>query len=299
MRSQYFTPVVTAFKENGEIDYKANENIIEHLINNGKGVDGILFLGSTGDFFAIPYEDRKKFVKFAIEKVNNRVKVLVGTGGMDLRECIDFSNYVTDLGGDGVLVINHYYFRQSEESLAYYYSTVAENCKGNIYIYNYPNLTGICISPELILKLVSKYKNIVGIKNSNGNTAHTREIIATVKASHPDFQVFTGFDEHFIWNIMSGGQGTMGALSNLVPDMCYEWKKALERNDIEKISEIQVKINKMNRLYDIDSPPNAMLKKAMILIGVEMDDFVPEPFLRMNEDQTERIKEILKSCDVI
>ena len=42
------TPVVTVFDENEKPDYEGNKKVIDFLIEGG--VDGILVLGSSGEF---------------------------------------------------------------------------------------------------------------------------------------------------------------------------------------------------------------------------------------------------------
>ena len=51
MNAKWITPVVTAFDAEGHVDLEANKRIYEHLIQGG--MDGILILGSIGEFFAI------------------------------------------------------------------------------------------------------------------------------------------------------------------------------------------------------------------------------------------------------
>lgn len=300
MRGKYYTPVAMAYTKDLKIDYEGNKRIIEHLINGGKGIDGILFLGSTGDFFAFDKETKKQFIDFVVKTANKRVDILIGTGGMDMNETIELTNYATKAGVHGVLIVNHYYFAQPEASQEHFFSTVAEKCPdARIYFYNYPARTGIYLKPQMVARLANKYKNIVGIKNSTAMTQSTREMIETVKRHRPDFEVFTGYDEHFLWNMFSGGDGVMGALSNIAPGMCYEWAEAIDKKDYPKMIEIQRKINKMNCLYDLDTYPNHILKRAMQLVGVKIEDYMPEPFLPVSKEQEEKIAAILKDCGLM
>ena len=54
MDAKYITPAVTAFDHEGHVDMEANKRIYQWLIEGG--MDGILILGSIGEFFAIPME---------------------------------------------------------------------------------------------------------------------------------------------------------------------------------------------------------------------------------------------------
>ncbi|MCA5010679.1 dihydrodipicolinate synthase family protein, partial [Clostridioides difficile] len=57
MNVKYITPAVTAFTSDFHVDMEANRQIYDHLIAGG--MDGILILGSIGEFFAIPQEEKK------------------------------------------------------------------------------------------------------------------------------------------------------------------------------------------------------------------------------------------------
>lgn len=116
---------------------------------------------------------------------------------------------------------------------------------------------------------------------------------------HPDFQVFVGYDEHFVWNMFSGGAGAMGAISNIAPCMCHDWADALYHGDHEKVAEIQKKINLLNRLFVIDTLPNHLIKRALQLLGVDITDTVPEPFLPITPQQEEQVIDVMKKCGLL
>ena len=90
MKAKILTPVVTAFDKNGNIDHKANKNIYDNLIVGG--VDGIVVMGSTGEFFTMTLEQKKELIKLAVEHINKRTSVLVGTSCMSADETIELSN---------------------------------------------------------------------------------------------------------------------------------------------------------------------------------------------------------------
>lgn len=60
MDCKYITPSVTIFKADGTVDLEAMERHFDFLIQGG--VDGILILGSIGEFFSMPMEEKKKLI---------------------------------------------------------------------------------------------------------------------------------------------------------------------------------------------------------------------------------------------
>jgi len=287
----FFTPVVTAFDSTGKIDIQANKNIYDHLIKGG--IDGIVLMGSTGEFFAMPEKQKKDLIDLATKHINHRVKLYVGTGCMTIEDTVNLSDYALKAGADGVMIISPYYFALTDESVEYFYDQVAEKIKGDIFIYNYPDRTGHDVSPEVTHNLLKKHKNLVGYKDTVTDMTHTLKLISTVSEEFPDFKVLSGFEEFFALNVMSGGYGCIGGLSNLYPEMFSEWAKAINSKDIDKTSEIQKKVNKYSDLYSIGKPFISIMKKAMKFHGIDMEDYCTAPLKQANESQIEQIKKLM------
>ena len=140
MQADYITPAVTIFDDQGHVDIEANKKLYEHLISNG--IKGILILGSIGEFYGIPLEEKKQLIREAISCIGSRANVYVGTGGTVFEECVWLSNYAADCGAYGMAVISPYYFYLSDEEAYDFYAELAKQVKGNILLYNFPARTG-------------------------------------------------------------------------------------------------------------------------------------------------------------
>ena len=151
MKSEFLTPVVTILDENGRIDEKGNCAVYDHLIAGG--VDGIVVMGSTGEFFALPMEEKKKLASLAVRHIAGRTRVLIGTGCMTVEETVELSNFAHGEGADGVMIVSPYYFSLSEASILEFYDRVAGAVSADIYIYNFPDRTGYDVSPAITLQL--------------------------------------------------------------------------------------------------------------------------------------------------
>lgn len=221
MNAAYLTPAITLFHKDGSLDFESQEKLFNNLIENG--VDGILVEGSSSEFFAMPMDQRREMAKFAIETVNRRVKLIIGTSHMVADEIVNFSNFCLDAGADAVMILPPYYFHFDAEALLQYYDRLAAQIHGNIYIYNFPDNTGYTIPPQTVLALAKIHPNIVGMKDTISGMDHTRELIKVVKSQIPSFEIYSGFDDNFAHNVLAGGNGCIGALSNVVPEVCSAW----------------------------------------------------------------------------
>lgn len=297
MKAKWITPVVTALDENGHIDTEANKRIYEHLIQGG--IDGILIFGSIGEFFALPMEEKKDMVREAVACIDHRVTVYIGTNSMEFEECVEFSNFALDAGADGVMVISPYYFNLPDSAVENFYDSLADRVNGPVLLYNFPARTGYDLKPEVILGLVRRHKNIVGIKDTVGTMGHTRAIIQAVKREFPEFLVYSGFDEFFAHNVLSGGDGCIAGLSNFAPAVAAGFAGAARDNDLAAMQAYQQKIDSLMAIYDVAEQFIPIIKKAMVLCGVEMDPVCAAPLLSADENETEKIREILKQAEII
>ena len=296
-KANFLTPVVTAFDANGNLDVQANKNVWDHLIKGG--VDGLVIMGSTGEFFSMTTEQKKELIKLVVEHVNKRTKVYIGTSCMTVEDTVELSNFAIEAGADAVMIISPYYFALSDESVEFFYDKVAEAVKGYIYLYNFPDRTGHDLTPEITLNLLRKHKNIVGFKDTVSEMGHTRKLMTTVLKEIPDFIVLSGFDENFVHNILCGGSGCIGGLSNLCPELFADWVKAINAKNMDEVARIQKIVDKLMDLYPIGTPFIPIMKKAMILHGVEMKDYCTKPFLPATEEQTEQIKAVMKEAGLL
>lgn len=297
MKAKFITPAVTAFDRFERLDREANRSLYETLIAGG--MDGIAVMGSTGEFFAMPVAQRKELAKLAVEAVSNRTKVIVGTCSMCMDETIELTNHACDAGADAVILVSPYYFKLSDESIERYYDTVASNTKADIVLYNFPERTGYDLKPSITLSLLRKHKNIVGYKDTVPGMSHTRALIDLVHGEFPDFEIYSGYEENFAYNVLSGGSGSVGGLSNFAPELFAAWAKALDAKDFSRVSEIQKTVNALTAIYEVGTPFVPVVKKAMVLKGIIPNDYCTAPLIRVDEKQTERIREILEKLNLL
>ena len=291
--AKYITPAVTPLLENGTLDVEGCKALYEHLIRGG--VDGILVLGSIGEFFALSMETKKQLISLAVQQVAHRVQLIIGTADMVYENVVELSNYALAEGADAVIVVPPFYFWLNAQSIEEYYDKLAQEIKGNLYIYNFPDRTGYQIPADVIARLAMKHKNIVGCKDTISGMDHTREIIKAVKPQRPEFEVFSGFDDNFAHNVISGGDGCIGGLSNLAPEITSKWVDAFRKNDMETVSALQQKIDRMMNIYGVGMPFVPYIKRAMELRGIGVKSYATFPLPTVKPEDDEKLLAILKA----
>ena len=292
MKAEYITPAVTPFDPDGRPDFDEMVRLYEHLITGG--ISGILILGSIGEFFAISKEDKKAMIHCAAEKIGRRVKYFVGTNSMIPGETVELSQYALEQGANGVVVVPPYYFTLTQESIYEFYADIASQVKGDVYIYNFPDRTGYEIAPETMLRLAQDFPNIAGCKDTIAGMDHTREIIRLVKPVRPDFKVYSGFDDNFAHNVLSGGDGCIGGLSNVIPEFFKGWMDAFEKENLQEIAQKQKQVNSLMEVYQVGTPFVPYIKAALAAKGIISSKKAAFPMPEASEESIASLRKILE-----
>lgn len=289
-----YTPSITILKTDGSIDYPNMQKHIDKLIDGG--VNGILFFGSIGEFYAFTQDEKKAFIDFAVKTVANRVTVIVGTGGMIMDEVIDLTHYAGNAGADAAMLISPYYFGPTEQTAIKYFSEVASAVDLPLFLYNFPARTGSDLTPDLVLQLATRHPNIIGIKDTVDCISHTRKIIQKVKTERPDFTVLSGFDEYYVVNRISGGDGILSGLTNIEPGLFADLHKAYANHDFEAVERCAEKVSLLMKLYDVAEFFVAGMKASVKIKGLDITSDTKEPSVGVTAEQYEELRSILKEA---
>ncbi|POF32392.1 dihydrodipicolinate synthase family protein [Roseibium marinum] len=144
------------------------------------GCDGLNVLGTTGEANSFSFAQRVRLMEAAAGGLESS-RLMVGTGTPDAPTTIDLTRAAEDLGFAAVLVLPPYYYKGvTDEGLFRWFADVLD-ATGSIatYLYNFPQMSGISLSPELVRRLAESYpERISGAKDSSGDLAYARELAA-------------------------------------------------------------------------------------------------------------------------
>lgn len=288
-----FPPVPSIVDAQGELDKVGMARMLEHVIESG--ADGMLILGSGGEFSQFSSQQRKEIAAFCLHHVNGRVPVLIGIACSGTAETIELGRHAQEHGADGVLVVNPYYAKLSDDARFMHYKRIADALKTPVFLYNFPDLTGQDIGLDIITRLAKEVPNIVGIKDTIDNISHTREIINRVHTFRPDFIIFSGYDEYMLDTLLLGGHGGIPATFNFAPTITRGIYQAFLDNDLEKARYFQQQLAKLSPLYALEQPFFGVIKTAIKLSGLDISTAVVAPALPLSDEKTAVVKTILAS----
>jgi len=281
--------LVTPFKENFEVDYEGLSKNLDYL---EKYVDAVVPAGTTGESATLSYQEHIEVVKYVCEVAN--VPVIAGAGSNSTREAIFLGKEVEKAGADAAMFITPYYNKPNKEGLYEHYKRIAEEISIPIIIYNVPSRTACNITPDIVVRLANEFDNIVGIKEASGNLKQVAEIIRNA----PDnFVVLSGDDFLTLPILMLGGKGVVSVAANVAPHLMKDMYNAFKSGNLELARELHYKLMPLFEVLFIDTNP-IPVKKALELMGLAAGK--PRlPLVELSKEKTEKLKEVLKSLELL
>lgn len=286
-----FCPSITITDDEGKIDYDLWGKHLDHLAD--AGVNGVLLFGSIGEFYSVSLADKEAALEFAVKRVGERMKVFAGVGDTTYANVIEFTKFAEKAGADAVLAVSPYYFGPSPLTAESYFGGIAEATKLPVILYNFPARTGTDLTPELVASLAAKHPNICGIKDTVDTISHTRKVIRAARAVNPDFTVFSGFDEYYLVNRVSGGNGVLCGLTNVEPETFVKMHAAYEEGDFATAVACAERISKLMAVYDVCDLFVSAIKAAVKVKGLPISTKIFEPAVQATEANEAAIAELL------
>jgi len=282
-----YTAIITPFKEGGtQIDYDAYRALIEKQI--AAGVSGIVPCGTTGESPTLSHEEHSRLIQSTVSFVAGRSAVIAGTGSNSTAEAIRLTRQACEDGVDGVMLVNPYYNRPSQEGLYRHFKVVAEASSRPVVIYNIQGRTGVNLEVET-LKRLCDVPNIKAVKEASGDPGQMARLM---RACSPRISMLSG-DDNIIPAVMGlGGSGVISVASNLYPVRMVRMMNAYLAGDFKSGNELFYSlIDMMNAMFWQTNP--VPVKAAAALLGL-CDGEVRLPLVRMEEEKVERMKEVLR-----
>jgi 4-hydroxy-tetrahydrodipicolinate synthase len=285
--------MVTPLTPEEKIDLRGLRRIIDFLLDGG--VHGIFIIGSTGEFYSLPIEDKRILIEATIESVGKKVPVYVGAGAITTRDCISLVHLAESCGADAVSVLTPMFISPSQDDLIKHFSAIARETKLPVILYNNAPRTGVNITADAVEKL-SKVSNIVGIKDSSGDFTLTGEYIRLTRYRE-DFSVLQGRDTQILAGLTYGAKGAIAACANVAPKICSDIYNKFLAGDYTGALEAQFAIAPLRIAFNLGTFP-AVIKDALNLMGLDVGNCA-RPVNPLTDEERKKLKNILEGMNLI
>ncbi|TYP92728.1 4-hydroxy-tetrahydrodipicolinate synthase [Fodinibius salinus] len=212
--TQLYTALVTPMKENGDLHLDDLASLIHRQDEAGNGV---LVLGSTGEGLAQSLEHKKQVVKTA-SSLNIDVPIMVGVGGFNLRNQIEWIEYCHQFDVDSFLLVTPLYAKPGAKGQVQWFKSLLDTADRPCMLYNVPSRTGISMSP-LVLKELADHPNFHAVKEASGSIDDYQQYRKAAK----DIAFYSGDDALLPFFAMAGCHGLVSVAANVWPHATHEY----------------------------------------------------------------------------
>jgi 4-hydroxy-2-oxoglutarate aldolase len=262
MLAGVFAPICTPFAANEDVDRGALQFNLERYAESG--ILGYLALGSNGENRSLAEDEKLRVLDDVVRLKGPGQVVLAGAAYDGQREAERFLAAAADLGADFGLVLSPGYFRaqMTDEVLYRYFSSLADEARIPLLLYNAPGFCGLALSPDLVGHLAA-HQNIVGLKDSAASG-----IDSFLRFQGPSFHVLAGSANFLFQALMGGSPGGTVSLANSFPGLALELFGYGRARDEAAGAPLQDRVSRINAAIS-GAHGVAGVKAAMTLAGYQ------------------------------
>ncbi len=280
------TAMVTPMDRTLAVDYARAAALATRLVDNGS--DGLVVCGTTGESPTLSDEEKVKLFHTIREAVGNRAAVIAGTGTYNTAHSIHLTKEAERAGCDGVLLVNPYYNKPSQEGLYQHFKAVAESTPLPVVLYNIQGRTAVNCEPGTVARL-AQIPNIVAIKEASGSLDQMSQIR---KLTPPEFLMYSGDDSLTLPLLAVGGHGVVSVASHLVGREIREMIEAFFAGDVRKATALHLRLLPLFKVIFITSNPTPV-KAALAMAGFDVGG-LRLPLVEATPKEREQIAAVLK-----
>ena len=289
-------PVVTPDTPDHQLDVVSFERSINRLIE--AGVDGLFFLGSSGEVVFATDERRDQIVREAVRIVDHRVPVLVGIIDTETERVLEHGRRALALGADALVATAPFYALGGPADIEEHFRILHQELDAPLFAYDIP----VCVHTKLSWKMLARLGAegvLAGVKDSSGDDVSFRYLVQeNEKNGHP-LTLLTGHEIVVDGALLSGADGSVPGLANVEPEGYVRMWKAAQEGNWAEVKREQDRLNEISHIFDVTTGVQGYgagvgaFKCALNLMGIFDSDQMPRPVKPLDGQNREAIKQVL------
>lgn len=289
-------PVVTPDTPDHQLDVVSFERSINRLIE--AGVDGLFFLGSSGEVVFATDERRDQIVREAVRIVDHRIPVLVGIIDTETERVLEHGRRALALGADALVATAPFYALGGPADVEEHFRILHQELDAPLFAYDIP----VCVHTKLPWKMLARLGAegvLAGVKDSSGDDVSFRYLVQeNEKNGHP-LTLLTGHEIVVDGALLSGADGSVPGLANVEPEGYVRMWKAAQEGNWAEVKREQDRLNEISHIFDVTTGVQGYgagvgaFKCALNLMGIFDSDQMPRPVKPLDGQNREAIKQVL------
>lgn len=159
---------VTPFLEDGSIDFKSVDRLVDFFLEIG--VPGVTLLGLLGESNKLSREESIGLVRHVIRRLDGRAQVITGVSQAGLGEFASFAAAMMNEGAAGIMVAPVSSLKTEDQVVAFFEAIASRLGEYvPIALQDYPQNTGVYISADTLGRIIERIPNIQILKHEEGS----------------------------------------------------------------------------------------------------------------------------------
>lgn len=283
-----FPALLTPFDGRNVVDHEALGRLVDALVK--RGVQGFYVCGSTGEAFLLSLEERKAVLETVVKANGGRAAVICHVGAIGTDLSLELARHAAGAGVDAISSIPPFYYKFSPDEVAGFYLDLAEGAGVPVIPYNFPALSGVTLTKELMGRLRS-HPLIVGVKFTSNDLFQLEQM----KREDPELLVFNGFDEIFLAGLSMGADGAIGSTFNFMPEKFLAIRAAFAAGDMGRARAEQAVANEVIQALIGTGKLLAAQKYLVELQGIPFGG-CRKPFVGLTEADRASLRAVAERC---
>src|SRR5487761_1017829 len=280
------TAMITPFKGDGSVDFKAAEKLAALLVADGS--DGVVVAGTTGESPALS-DDEKIELLGVVRKAIPHASVVAGTGSNDTHHSVKLSERAMKAGADALLAVVPYYNKPPQEGMYQHFKAISE--VGPTIMYNIQARTAINMTAATTLRC-AELPGILGVKEASGDL----DQIGLVCAGKPaNFKVWSGDDSWTLAVLGTGGYGVICVVSHIAGRSMKHLIAAYEENDNDEARRIHLGLLPVIKTLMTSAANPVPIKSVLNAMGFPAGPF-RLPLVPLADDQLKSVMQTIREA---
>jgi len=251
-------------RRSGEI--KADPGAVFQLLEflAGAGVQGVVLMGTTGEFIHFDLEERRRLIEQALRK--SRLPVIASVAHATLEGALTLARAAAGAGAAAVLIMPPYFFRYRQPEIKEYLLRFAAELKGAapIYLYNIPFFTNE-LAVETAIELLATGL-FAGIKDSSGRWDNFIRL-RSARRRH-GFRLLVGNDVLFTPARAAGADGVISGCACAIPELLVALDRAIMNPAPERREKLDARLHEFIAWVD-SFPAPVGIREALNARGLD------------------------------
>lgn len=287
-------PMITPFKENGDVDYDGLVTLVNFLRER---VDGLFITGSYGSTALLSVQERKRIAEVVMETVAGKIPVVVHVGTADTRSAVELTRHAKELGVAAVSAVGPFYYKHNADSICEFYRAIVDAAGRELPVYVYNNIS--FQGYQMDLKLIRRLKEEVGVRGVKDATFDIMTHANYIRTLKDDcFDVASGTEAMWIESRVLGTEAFIPGLGNAFPELCRKmWTEGMDGR-YEDCLKTQFEVNELRDIMYIAKSTQLAIYAMLEIRGV-LKCYPRSPFLPATEEEKREIASRLRALGLI